>query len=197
LLCSGLPALQAQMSDEGVRLGLKLGVTGSRFYDDNQAWDRGKHTGIVGGGFAKIPLSEHFSLRPELLFASRGGDYNYANRGKTKLKLNYLELPLSLEYNLFGILNIHGGFHLGMLVSESGTFRDNQGNLINFELSRDDFNRLNYGWHLGGGLDLGNLGIHLRYLHGLQEISKSENFNQYAGKLKNAAWELSVSYALK
>jgi len=197
LLGSSAPLLQAQMADGGVRFGLKLGVNGSSLYDDAQAEDQKSRTGIVGGGFAKIKLTKHFSLRPEVLFATRGGDYNYNNLGKTKLKLNYLEVPLSLEYNLFAILNIHAGLHVGVLAGESGKFRDNQGNMLNFDLCKDDLNNFNYGWHVGGGIDLGNLGIHLRILRGLQEVSKSDSFNQLAGTLKNSAWELSVSYALK
>ncbi|MCY7328711.1 MAG: PorT family protein [Saprospiraceae bacterium] len=197
LLGSSAPLLQAQMADGGVRFGLKLGVNGSSLYDDAQAGDKKSETGIVGGGFAKIKLTKHFSLRPEVLFATRGGDYNYNNSGETKLKLNYLEVPLSLEYNLFAILNIHAGLHVGVLAGESGKFRDNQGNTLNFDLRKDDLNNFNYGWHVGGGIDLGNLGIHLRILRGLQEVSNSDSFNQLAGKLKNSAWELSVSYALK
>lgn len=198
LLLAGVSSnLHAQMADGGWRFGLKLGVTGSRLYDDAQAEDTKTRTGFVGGGFAKIKLTKHFSLRPEVLFAMRGGDYNYNNLGETKLKLNYLHVPLSLEYNLFAILNIHAGIHVGVLASEDGKFRDNQGNTINLDLNKDDLNNFNYGWHLGGGLDLGNLGLHLRILRGLQEVNKSNSLNQFAGKLKNAAWELSVSYALK
>ncbi|MEO6040138.1 MAG: porin family protein [Saprospiraceae bacterium] len=197
LLFSALPLVQAQMSDGGARFGLKLGINGSRFYDDAQAKDLNSKRGIVGGGFAKIRLTKHFSFRPEVLFATRGGEYNYANLGKSELKLSYLEVPLSLEFNLLSFLNVHGGFHVGLLAGQDGKFRDSQGNTINFDLNRDDFNSVNYGWHIGGGIDLGNLGLHLRFLRGLQEISKSEAFNQVVGKLKNSAWELSLSYALK
>ena len=70
-------------------------------------------------------------------------------------------------------------------------------NPINFDLQKEDLNSFNYGWHPGGGIDLGHLGLHLRFLRGLQDVGKSEAFNQFAGKLKNSAWELSVSYALK
>ncbi len=197
LLGSSSSLLHAQMADGGARFGLKLGVNGSSLYDDAQAEDKKSRTGIIGGGFAKIKLTKHFSLRPEVLFATRGGDYNYNNLGKTELKLSYLEVPLSLEYNLFAILNIHAGMHVGVLAGEDGKFRDNQGNTINFDLQKEDLNNYNYGWHVGGGIDLGNLGIHLRILRGLKEVSKSDSFNQLAGKLKNSAWELSVSYALK
>lgn len=197
LLLSSTSFLHAQMTDGGARFGLKLGVNGSSLYDDAQADDTKTRTGIVVGGFTKIRLNRRFSLRPEILFATRGGDYNYHNLGKTELKLRYLEVPLSLEFNLLGILNLHGGMHVGLLAGQDGKFRDNQGNTINFDLNKEDLNNFNYGWHVGGGIDLGNLGLHLRILRGLQEVSRSDSFNQLAGKLKNSAWELSVSYALK
>ena len=197
LLLGSSPFLQAQMADSRVRFGLKLGVNGATLYDDAQAKDTKSRIGIIGGGFAKIRLTKRFALRPEVLFATRGGDYNYNNLGKTELRLNYLEVPLSLELNLLGLLNLHGGMHIGVLASEDGKFRDNQGNTVNFKLDKDDLNNFNYGWHVGGGLDLGNLGLHLRILRGLQQVSKSDSFSHFAGKLKHSAWELSVSYALK
>ena len=70
-------------------------------------------------------------------------------------------------------------------------------NPINFDLQKEDLNSFNYGWHPGGGIDLGHLGLHLRFLRGLQDVGKSDAFHQFVGKLKNSAWELSVSYALK
>jgi len=197
LLLAGYSSSYAQMSEGGVRLGLKLGINGNRFYDDSQAKDLKSQTGVVGGVFAKIRLTKHFSLRPEVLFATRGGEYNYSNLGNTALKLRYLELPLSLEFNLLSILNVHAGVHAGALAGQDGKFRDNQGNVVNFDLRRDDLNEFNYGWHVGGGIDLGNIGLHLRFLRGLQDIGKSDNFNAQIGQLKNSAWELSVSYALK
>ncbi len=92
---------------------------------------------------------------------------------------------------------LHGGIHAGMLAGQNGKFRDNQGNTIAYALNKDDLNGVNYGWHLGGGIDLGNLGLHLRFLRGLQDVGKSDAFHQFVGNLKNSAWELSVSYALK
>jgi hypothetical protein len=98
LLLSFFSSLNAQMSD-GFRFGLKLGVNGSNVYDDANAEDIKKRLGVTGGVFAQIPLGgRRFSLRPELLFTTKGAAYDYLNNKNPDIKINYLELPLSLQY---------------------------------------------------------------------------------------------------
>lgn len=194
LLLIGISSnLNAQLTEGKVRFGLKLGVSGSNLYDDANAEDRKSRVGFTGGGFAKIPIAKMLSLRPEVLFTTKGAEYDFVGGNTSALKLNYVEIPLSLEFNL-AIINIHAGVHAGLLATAEGEFKDAQGNTLTFDLDRDDLESFDYGWHLGGGIDLGNIGIHLRVSRGLQDIRKDDTLEDIFGSLKNAAWSLTAAY---
>ncbi|MCC6461279.1 MAG: PorT family protein [Saprospiraceae bacterium] len=190
LLLAGL-SVQAQMLDDHAKFGLKLGVNGTNLYDDANAQNRDGRIGLTGGVFVKMPLgSSHFSLRPELLLATKGANYQL-DSFTSSLKFAYIELPLSLEYNL-SILNLHAGLNASFLANSKGEFKDEQGNPVEFDKST--LEKLDYGWHAGLGIDLGNLGIHFRIARGLKGVGKSQSVNDYLGDLKNSAWTLSLAY---
>lgn len=184
-------AILAQMTEDGARFGLKLGVNGTNLYDDAKAENRDGRIGITGGLFAKLPLgSSHFSLRPELLLATKGAKYQL-DSFSSSLKFAYIELPVSLEYNL-SILNIHLGLNASYLANSNGEFKDEQGNPINFD--KNDLEKIDFGWQAGAGVDIGNIGIHLRISRGLKSIGEKQTVSDYVGSLKNAAWALTLSY---
>ena len=136
LLFGLFPILNAQMTEGKVRFGLKLGVSGSNLYDDANADEKKSRIGFTGGAFAKIPLVKHIALRPELLFTTKGAQFDIIGGNTSDLKLSYLEIPLSLEFNL-AIVNIHAGVHAGLLATAEGTFKDSQGNPITFKVDKE------------------------------------------------------------
>ena len=185
------PMLRAQMIENGARFGLKLGINGTNLYDDAKATNRDGRIGLTGGVFVKVPLGgSHFSLRPELLLATRGAKYQL-DSFSSSLKLAYLELPLSLEYNL-SIINLHFGLNASYLANSKGELKDEQGNPISFNKSA--LEKLDFGWHAGAGIDLGSVGIHVRIARGLKSVGQKQSVGDYFGSLKNAAWTLSLSY---
>lgn len=183
--------LHAQMTDGKPRFGLKLGVNGANVYDDANASDIKTRVGVTGGAFLQIPLAKgKMALRPELLFSTKGAAYDYLSSNHPDVKINYMEFPLSLEYRLFGFLNLHAGAHASMLVMADGTLDGIKG-----ALSKTDFEKFDYGWQAGAGIDFGSIGVHFRISRGLQKIGKTTT-NAVIGDLKNAAWALTVSYGL-
>lgn len=179
------------MLEDGARFGLKLGVNGTNLYDDAKAENRDGRIGLTGGVFVKVPLGKsHFSIRPELLLATKGAKFT-RDSFTSSLKLAYIEFPLSLEYNL-SILNLHAGLNASFLANSSGEFKDEQGNPISFD--KDALRKLDFGWHAGVGIDLGKIGIALRIARGLQDIGDKQSISDYVGSLKNAAWTLSLAY---
>lgn len=179
------------MTEGNPRFGLKLGINGTNLYDDAKAKERDGRIGLTGGVFVKIPLgSSHFALRPELLLATKGANYQL-DTFVSSLKFAYLELPLSLEYNL-SLLNLHAGLHASYLANANGKFEDEQGNPINFD--KNTLEKLDFGWHIGAGIDLGNIGIHIRISKGLKDIGSDQTIDQLVGSLKNSAWALTLAY---
>ncbi len=183
--------LHAQMTEGKARFGLRLGLTGSNLYDDAKAQDRNGRIGLLGGAFVKIPLGKsNFSLRPEVLYATRGATFK-RDSFISSIKSAYIEVPLSLEYNL-SIINLHAGLNASLLANANGEFKDAQGNPINFD--KEDLETLDLGWHVGAGLDLGNVGLHLRLNRGLKNVGGGQSLQDLVGSLKNAAWSLTLVY---
>lgn len=190
-LLFGLTALNAQMTDGKARLGIKAGVNGSSIYDDANATDKKSRLGITAGVFAQIPFGKgKISLRPELLFTTKGGAYDFANGNRSDFKINYIELPLSIEYRLLGFINLHAGAYGSMLATADGSIEG-----IPEALKKSNFNSYDYGWHAGAGIDFGGIGLHFRLSRGLQKLD-AQSANTLFGDLKNSAWALTLSYGL-
>lgn len=185
----------AQMTDGGARIGLKAGIGGANLYDDVNAKDKKARTAFTGGVFAKIPVTKggKIAIRPELLLTLKGGKYNYNTNTSEDFNLTYLELPASLEFRLLGFFNVHAGLHAGYLIGGKGKVSLSGASQT---VSIDDLEKLDYGYQIGGGIDLGNLGLHLRVSRGLKEVAKEESVNQFVGNLKNASWALTLSVGL-
>ncbi len=191
LFLVGLCSLNAQMTDGRTRLGFKVGINGSSLYDDANASDKKSRTGITGGVFAQVPFAKgRMSLRPELLFTTKGGAYDFFNGDRTDFKINYIELPLSLEYRLMGFINLHAGGYASLLASANG---DIEG--IPPTLKRANFEAFDFGWHAGAGIDFGGIGLHFRLSRGLQNVG-SQSPAQLFGDLKNSTWAVTLSYGL-
>ncbi len=190
-LLGGICALNAQMTDGRFRFGFKAGVNGSNLYDDAMATDKKSRIGITGGGFMQIALLKgRISLRPELLFTTKGGAYDFANGDRTDFKINYIELPLSLEYRLLGFINLHAGGYASLLATADGSIEG-----IPDALVKEDFEKFDFGWHAGTGIDFGGLGLHFRLSRGLQKVDAQSVINSF-GELKNATWAVTLSYGL-
>ena len=191
LFLVGLCSLNAQMTDGRTRLGFKVGINGSSLYDDANTSDKKSRTGITGGVFAQVPFAKgRMSLRPELLFTTKGGAYDFFNGDRTDFKINYIELPLSLEYRLMGFINLHAGGYASLLASANG---DIEG--IPPTLKRANFEAFDFGWHAGAGIDFGGIGLHFRLSRGLQNVG-SQSPAQLFGDLKNSTWAVTLSYGL-
>lgn len=191
LFLLGTFSLNAQMTDGRPRFGIKAGVNGSSLYDDAKATEKETRIGITGGIFGQIPFAKgKMALRPELLFTTKGGAYDYLNGGQPDIKINYIELPLSLEYRLLGFVNLHAGGYASLLATGDGKIQGIPGTL-----AKADFEDFDFGWHAGAGLDFGGLGLHFRLSRGLQKVG-TQTVDGVVGDLKNAAWAVTLSYGL-
>lgn len=146
--------------------GLKAGYNAASLEVDNGT-DYESRSAIHGGLLAHIHVSTHFAVQPELVFSMQGGERESTN---TTLKLNYINVPVMLQYMNSGF-RIQTGPQLGFLVSaESKTG--------NIEIDVDDaFNSIDFSWGVGAGyLFPGGIGIDARYNIGISNISDDEDF---------------------
>lgn len=144
------------------------------------------------GGFAEIRMGNKFVLQPEVLFNQYATklDSNYKNvyedifGGQSNVKLNYLSVPILLNYKLVGnFIALQVGPQFGILIDQSKTVLQNGGDAF----KKGDFSML-----AGLQFRLANLRVNGRYAVGLNNISDIGN----EGKWKNQGFQVSVGLAL-
>ena len=171
--------VQAQVNKDLPRLGIKGGVNFSSLYTQD-SYDTKMLTGFNIGLFSKVPITGHIALQPEFYFTTKGAEVTYNNAfvdGIARFKLNYLELPLLLAINVTDNFNIHAGPYAAYLVSGKVSNESNV-NAFDFEdnINSDDFNRFDAGIAVGAGVDVGSLGLGVRYNYGLSTVGKEKSF---------------------
>lgn len=98
---------QSETKGDRIRFGVKGGVHISNMHYSNlDQYDAGSTTGGVGGIFAEFDLGKkrRFSIRPEILFLSRGSEVNgldklYDEDFNYRLKAKYTDIRIPIIYN--------------------------------------------------------------------------------------------------
>lgn len=144
------------------------------------------------GGFAEIGLGSKFKLSPEVLFnqysttldSSYKAIYqNVINPAGGTVKLNYLSIPLVLNYKLLGPVWIHAGPQFGVLIDQSKTFLQNGGEAF----KNGDLSML-----AGVQLKISKLRVTGRYAVGLSNINDIDDKDKW----KSQAFQVSLGLAL-
>jgi len=165
-------------ADSAVRFGVKAGMNVSSLSDDGSLEDQGSKIGFNAGVFANIPVGSMFSVQPEVLYSQYGdkydtrignNTYSYANH------LDYITVPVMLQYNLIPNLYVEAGPEFGFMVSAKNKAKNETNNDVIAESGnyKDNFSTFNFGIGLGAGYYFtDNIGITARYVAGLTDIAK-------------------------
>jgi hypothetical protein len=191
LFCLDFAHAQANFGE--FKWGFKGGANFANFNNLEDAIEEKKgKVGFVAGGFAKIPLSQNISIRPELLFNMKGASFNFSDTItgdlESSYRLNYIEIPISLDFDVLGLLDLHLGVQGSYLLSKQFKLGDTK-----IDLDDDLLQKGEFGIHIGGGIDLGNLGIHARFQQSLSSFSK-ESDDEFDPR--NWGVSVAVSYML-
>jgi hypothetical protein len=162
-----------------VRFGVKGGLNFSNL-DVQDATNARWLIGFNLGLFTKLPITNFIAIQPELYYTTKGSNVTYNNLfvdGTARFNFNYLEFPLLLVLNPSDNFNIHVGPYVSYLLNGIVTNASSI-NLFNFEnnINVDDYNRLDVGIVVGAGIDLGALGIGVRYNFGFTKIGRERSF---------------------
>jgi len=184
--------LTMQAASAQFRLGAKAGanlvkVEGKSFKDE---FRYNYHV----GGFAEIGLTRNgkLTLQPEVLFNqySTTLDSNFKaiyenvlSSEQTHVKLNYLTIPILLNYRLIGPLYLQAGPAFSILMNQDKNFLQNGGEAF----KNGDFSMI-------GGAQIRITKIYLsgRYVIGLANINDIDNQDKW----KSQAIQLSVGLSL-
>jgi len=191
LLLLSAAMLTATVSMAQFNLGFKAGanitkVDGKTFRDEFQY---GYHL----GGFAEIGLGGKLAIQPEVLFnqyqtrvdSSFKNVYsdalsfsNYKN-----VKLNYLSVPILLNYKVGSLLTLQAGPQVGILLDQSQNLLEN---------GQEAFKTGEFSMLGGATINIAKLRLTGRYIVGLNNISDIDNKDKW----KNQGFQLSVGFAL-
>ena len=69
------------------------------------------------GGVVEIPISDSFSVQPELLYSSQGAKAESSFGGDVDFKLSYLNLPIMAKYYVAENFSLEAGPQVGLLLS--------------------------------------------------------------------------------
>ena len=171
------------VSAQSVNFGIKGGLNVYNVHvDDESEYDSktGLHVGLLG----HVHLSKQWALQPELLYSAQGA--KFTNSGvETKLKLDYINVPILFQYMFDNGFRLEAGPQVGFLVGAKTEAND---------VSVDVKDQLK-GVDLGLGLGLGYIhvpsgfGVDARYNLGLSNISEDDD-----NKSMNRGFQLGIFY---
>jgi outer membrane protein with beta-barrel domain len=170
-------------------LGVKAGANITKI--DGKSFKEEFGYGYNVGGFAEIGLSPKFSFQPEVLFNQYSStlDSNYKHiyenvivSDQSKVKLNYLTIPLLLDYKFLGPIHLQAGPQFGVLMNKDKNFLQN---------GEEAFKNGDFSMVAGAELRLAQLRVTGRYLIGLNNINDIDNQDKW----KNQVVQLSLGIA--
>jgi hypothetical protein len=160
--------------------------------------------GYHAGGLATVPLSKKISLQGELLFSAQGATDKppsvYAVTAKEEYKLDWINVPILLKYNLPSGFFFETGPQFGFLIAAKikQAVIGSPGDQTYFV--RSQFKSTDISWSLGTGyLTTYNLGIDVRYNLGLTNFSNVPasgvpTVPLQTGPMKNSVVQLGIFY---
>lgn len=93
--------------------GIKSGINFTKLKLDGKlsgTIESNYRTGFVAGAFFNVPLGRRpFSIQPEFLYSSMGGDLVLANNQKMNLRFNYFSVPVLFKYRFTNKLQAFAG----------------------------------------------------------------------------------------
>jgi len=171
-------------------IGVKAGANITKV--DGKSFKEQFEYGYNAGGFAEIKLSDKFSFQPEVLFNQYTStlDSNYKSiyenvitSDQTKVKLNYLTIPLLLDYKFLGPIHLQAGPQFGILMNQDKNFLQN---------GEAAFKSGDFSMALGAQVKIAQFRFTGRYLIGLNNINDIDNQDKWT----NQVIQLSVGIAL-
>ena len=186
LLLASIILTQAAMAQ--INFGIKGGLNITKI--DDKAFKDEFSYGYHLGGFAEIGLGKKLGIQPEVLFNQYETKIDNSiadvwNPMKTDqdAKLNYLTIPIMLNYKLANILTLQAGPQFGILISQDKNLLEN---------GRDAFKSGDFSLAGGAQINISKLRLSGRYFVGLNDIGDIQDQAEW----KNQGFQLSLGLAL-
>jgi hypothetical protein len=179
-------AQEKPTKDSGaVSFGAKAGVNFATITGDETSGVDAR-TSFHVGGVVEIPVSDVFSVQPELLYSSQGAKYKEEDID-VELKLDYLNLPIMAKFYVGEGFSLEAGPQIGIMLSSKFEVEGISAEID--EATKDIDFGLNFGlgYKMATGLTLG-----ARYNLGLTNFWDSEGSESVDNK--NGVIQISIGY---
>jgi Outer membrane protein beta-barrel domain len=176
-------AAHSQTFHLGIKGGANITKLSGKSFNDEFSW--GYHL----GGFAEIGLGKKFSVQPEVLFNQYQHDTTskfsdiYQFNHVSNIKLNYLSIPILLNYKASDFFTLQAGPQFGILMDQNVKLVQN---------GKDAFKKGDFSLLGGVQLKFSSVRIYGRYVVGLNNINDIDNKDKW----KNQGFQLGVGLAI-
>ena len=144
----------------------------------------------IGASYELLNLSDKIILRPEIMFSQQGfsvlneeyGESGYIDVDK-KINLNYLTLPLNLDFQIDNKFSIVAGPYIGLLL--------NKGQFKEIDLQDDNVKSADFGFNAGINYAITNkIKLDVRYLAGSNILKTTGDFLDL--EANNKVWQFGI-----
>ena len=151
-------------------------------------------TGTSFGVYTRF--GKNLFIQPEVLYTTQEGQFDVVRNGVTSnvtIKTTSFDVPV--------LLGLKGG-PLRFMAGPMASFRINDNAGLSDALKQytsstlnDAWSKAYYGYQIGGGLDLGSLGLDVRYQGSLSDVAQ---VNTSAGSFSQRAksWQITLAYKI-
>ncbi|SDB42289.1 Outer membrane protein beta-barrel domain-containing protein [Flavobacteriaceae bacterium MAR_2010_188] len=167
--------------------GVKAGVNFAKLTGDNVE-DADGRTGFHIGAIYELMVGEKFFIQPELVYSQQGLQ-SKVDDFETKLKLDYLNIPVMAKYYISEDFAIEAGPQVGILMNAKGESDGRDTDVKDFFKGSDI--------SLGGGLSYNmetGLFLQARYMIGISNVFDGGDEDTFGDDLTNSVLSFSVGY---
>ncbi|MBD2756009.1 porin family protein [Spirosoma validum] len=170
-----------------------VGVDGQTFRDNlRDSFD--SKTGTSFGIYARF--GRNLFIQPELLYSTRAGSFGIIRNGQTEsvtVKTTSFDVPLLLGIK-GGPIRVVAGPVISLRVDDNQRLGQALSQYTSGTLN-DAWSKAYYGYQVGGGLDLGPLGLDVRYQGNVSDIAQiSDNTGKFSQNMKS--WQITLAYKI-
>jgi hypothetical protein len=143
---------------------------------------------VYVGGLVNIAFNESLSIQPELLYSGQGDKYE-VNTITITDKVNYINLPVMMQYRIVPEFYLEAGAQVGFLVASK-----TKSGKITLDV-KDQTSSADFGLGFGVGYQFPiGLGIGARYMFGMFNVYKDNSGTFNGTDTKNSVAQIGVFY---
>ncbi|MBL0355916.1 MAG: PorT family protein [Chitinophagaceae bacterium] len=185
LMLSFFSVANAQGFSAGLKLGTNINKIQGQSFSDKFTY------GYSAGAFMEVKLGKKWGIQAEGVFnqvttdtSDRFSELYKINAGKiSNIKLNYLSIPLLLNYHVSKGIVLQAGPQYGILLNQTKNLLEN---------GRDAFKQGDFSLLGGLQLQLASIRIYGRYAIGLNNLNDIDNRDKW----RNQSIQLGIGFAI-